>query len=105
MVGVVLDESLAPPPLVLAYVSPSMRVPGLAWAALAVGVVGLVMVFSLPPDPGPYIGAALMVLAPLLAIAAFVRSRRTVTAVAMALAVIPLGLLILALYVVATDTS
>jgi hypothetical protein len=40
-----------------------MRVPGLAWGALAVGVVGLVMVFSLLPDPWPYIGAALMVLA------------------------------------------
>jgi hypothetical protein len=64
-----------------------------------------VVTFSLPPDPWPYVGAALMLLAPLLAIAAFVRSRRVVTVLVAVLALIPLGLPSVVLYVIAHDTS
>ncbi len=76
----------------------------LAWAAVASGVLGLVLTFS-GVDPWPYVGAALICLAPILAICAFVRSRRFTTGLVVVLALVPLGLLILMMYMIATQVS
>lgn len=76
----------------------------LAWAAVASGVLGLWLTFS-GVDPWPYVGAALIFLAPILAICAFDRSRRFGTGLVVVLALVPLGLLILWMYLIARALS
>ena len=46
------------------------RLPRLAWAAIAAGVVGYVLTFYVRSELWPWIGVLLMLLAPLLAVAA-----------------------------------
>ena len=83
--------------------------PPLSRWALAAGVVGVVLTFSLPPDPLPYLGVALMVLAPVLAVAALVSSGRVMvrvtTALIALLCLVPLGLLAWVYYLLAHDAS
>jgi hypothetical protein len=77
---------------------------GAAWLALILGAVGLLLIFSLPPDPWPYLGLVLVVAAPLVALVAIFRSRRPATFLVLLIALVPGGLTALALYLVATRT-
>jgi hypothetical protein len=81
----------------------SRKVPDLAWVALLVGVIGLGLVFSGPPDPLTYVGIALIALAPLLAMRAFVRYGGVVTFVVIVLTLIPLVLISVLLYLIAIE--
>ena len=73
-----------------------------AFAALALAVTGLILTFSLPPDPLPYVGGAMVALAPVVALVALIRDpNRKAAAFALGVALIPLALLTLVLYVVA----
>ena len=76
-----------------------------AGGAVIWGVLGLVLVFSLPPDPIGYIGAGCMILAVVVAIVAIVRSPTPMTIVVGVIAIVPLGLLVLALWMLANDPS
>ena len=78
---------------------------GASLGALIWAIAGLILVFSLPPDPIGYIGAALMVLAAFVAIAAVVRSPGPVTIVLGLVALIPLGLFALTLYLLANSST
>ena len=78
------------------------------WALVALGlaITGLILVFSLPPDPWPYVGGAMVVIAPLIALVALIREpNRKVAAFALGVALIPLVLVTLVLYLVATRSS
>jgi hypothetical protein len=70
------------------------RLPRLAWAAIAAGAVGYVLTFYVRSELWPWIGVLLMLLAPLLAVAAMARSRRPLTFVVAVVAVIPLAVLV-----------
>jgi len=77
-----------------------------ALAAIALAMVGLVLTLSLPPDPLPYVGGAMVMAAPLCAFVGLVRDpSRKAAAFALGVALIPLALLVLALYVVATRST
>ncbi len=68
--------------------------PTLGWAALAAGAVGYVLTFYVRSELWPFVGAVLMLLAPVLAVGAIARSRRPLTAVVTVVAVIPLAILV-----------
>ena len=68
--------------------------PRLALAAIAVGAAGYVLTFYVRSELWPWVGVLLMLLAPLLAIAAIARSRRPLAAVLAVVAVIPLAVLV-----------
>jgi hypothetical protein len=70
------------------------RLPRSAWAAIAVGAVGYVLTFYVRSELWPWVGVLLMLLAPLLAIAAIARSRRPLTAVVAVVTVIPLAVFV-----------
>lgn len=78
-----------------------------AWAAaLALSATGLVLTIALPPDPWPYVGAAMVAAAPVLALAALIRAPRWKAAVVVvALTLVPVAVLVAALYVVASASS
>ena len=67
------------------------RLPRLAWAAIAVGAVGYVLTFYVRSELWPWVGAALMLLAPFLAVAAIAVSPRRLTTVVALVAVVPLA--------------
>ena len=68
--------------------------PRLALAAIAVGAAGYVLTFYVRSELWPWVGVLLMLLAPLLAIAAIARSRGPLAAVLAVVAVIPLAVLV-----------
>ena len=75
-----------------------LGLPRLAWAAIAVGAVGYILTFYVRSELWPWVGALLMLFAPLLAIAAVARSRRPLTAVVAVVAVIPLAVFVWAVW-------
>jgi len=75
-----------------------LRLPPLAWAAIAVGAVGYVLTFYVRSELWPWVGGLLMLLAPPLAIAAVARSRRPLTTGMAAVAVIPLAVFVWAVW-------
>jgi hypothetical protein len=76
----------------------------MVWVAVTVALVGLLLIFSLPPDPWPYLGLVLVVLGPLIAVVAAVRSRRPAMLLLVLVTSIPLGLTALTLYIVANHS-
>jgi hypothetical protein len=74
------------------------RLPRLASAAIAVGAAGYVLTFYVRSELWPWGGVLLMLLAPLLAVAAMARSRRPLTFVVAVVAVIPLAVLVWAVW-------
>ena len=77
-----------------------------AFVAMALAVIGLILTLSLPPDPLPYVGGAMVAIAPVIALVALIRdpSRKT-AAFALAVALVPVAVLTLLLYIVATRSS
>lgn len=69
------------------------------------GLAGLVLVFSGRPDPTGYIGAAFLILAPVVGVVAIARTRTRVTIVVGVLATVPLALFAVVLWMLSNDTS
>ena len=78
------------------------------WALVAVALagIGLILTLLLPPDPWPYVGGAMVAIAPVIALVALIRdpSRKT-AALALAVALVPVAVLTLLLYLLATRSA
>ena len=77
-----------------------------AFVAVALAVLGLILTLSLPPDPWPYVGGAMVAIAPVIALVALIRDpSRKIAAFALAVALVPVAVLTLLLYLLATRSA
>ena len=77
-----------------------------AFFAMASAIIGLILTLSLPPDPWPYVGGAMVAVAPVIALVALIRDpSRKAAAFALAVAMVPVAVLTLLLYLLATRSS
>jgi hypothetical protein len=74
--------------------------------AVTLALTGLLLTVALPPDPWPYVGATMVVTASIVALVALLRDpSRKAALVALAVALLPLALLMLAFYVLAARSG